>query len=181
MPRVQGLHSDVDTEMDAIILGNTTNSSEFIHMDKNNECIICPMCEFKIYCNADLPNNARFGIFLPLLLKKNEKIAGQTVKFQNGRQQGIEMARRLRPGENLKDFPGVSYISNKNGVTLLTHFTKFIVTADGIDCRNSWLNRTIGVLFYSKMTKTDVGAYADIHVYLCGLHYKVEAYKQVTN
>ena len=184
---IQALYTNVrlqqtdDAHIDAIVLGETpTNPTRFMHLVKDDECIVCPVCEFKTCYNSDFPENTRFNIFLPHFTKEIEKKIEQTVKFQTEDDQDIYTAQRLKSGENPKDSPGVTFITTRNGVEIYTtHFTKFIVTAEAINCWNSWLNREICVLIYAKLVPNKLGMAADLCFYLFGLHYSTEAYTQV--
>ena len=157
-----------------------TNPSKFTHMAREDECIISPVCEYKVFSNLDVPDNATFVILVPMFVNDISTYheTKMKVRYQPDDNMDPQTARNLNPGEMPEH--GVTYRRIDGGAEIYTtHFTKFIVTGEGVNCWNRRLMRKVAVLIYSGLDTTDSEPVANIRLYLCGLHYNIEAYKQV--
>ena len=177
---IQALHSDVILHVPGgvygIILGNIhTDHWRFRHLVGKDDCIISPICEFHFH-GSTLQPKPKFRLLIPHILRNIE---------QTGRH--IQVKLQLKQGEVLqkaKHFTSeapittsdVLYKTYSGYIEILTdHFTKFIVTAEEIEC----CCHSAVVLVFSRMDRESSPTIADTRIRFASLHYEKQDYFKV--
>ena len=179
---IQALHSDlilhVPEGVYGIILGNIhTDHWRFKHLVKDTDCIIGPICDYYIF---DTPRKAtkrdNFIIEVPHIVKNIHEVNGtiQVMRQPNG-SLALTPIQPLVPGDNA-DQNDAFYSVHKKYIKISTpHFSRFIVTAKGINCCSG----SVEMLVFSKMDMNDTQPLFHVNIYLCSLHYVLQDYSQV--
>ena len=177
---IQALHSDVILHVPdgvfGVILGNIhTDHWRFRHLVPGNECIISPICEFHSHGSTIQPK-PKFRLLIPHILRNIEKNGRYIqVKFQMKQGEALQKAKHFT--SVAPSTPGdVVYKTNSGYIEILTdHFTKFIVTAEEIEC----CCHSAVIFVFSRMDQEVNPTIADIRIRFANLLYEKQDYQQV--
>ena len=177
---IQALHSDVILHVPGgvygIILGNIhTDHWRFRHLVHEKECIISPICEFHFHGSSTHPK-PKFRLLIPHIVRDIEK-TGRYIQVKLQVKQGdiLQKAKHF-----ISEAPiatgDVLYKTHDSYIEILTdHFTKFIVTAEEIEC----CCHSAVVLVFSRLDRESSPTIADIRIRFASLLYEKQDYLQV--
>ena len=179
---IQAVHSDVILHVPdgvyGIILGNIhTDHWRFKHLVKDIDCIIGPICDYYIfYSPRKATKRENFIIEVPHIVKNIHEVNGtiQVMPQPNG----SSVLTPIQPlvQDDKTEQNDTFYSVHKKYIKISTpHFSRFIVTAKGINCCSG----SVEMLVFSKMDMNGPRPLIYVNIYLCSLHYALQDYRQV--
>ena len=157
----------------AALLGNIhTNPRKFLHHIPRNDCHVAPICEYHLqpFIGKIIPKDTKYKICVPHVVRNVDE-AQSCIRIRHGDiHKGI-----LLPVYKLeKD----RYEIDEKYVNIHTsHFSGYIVTAEGINCCSKSAN---ALLFGSLMNNKEMGPSVTVKIYLSSIHSQITDYKAVS-
>ena len=173
---IQGTGSDtllhIPQGVYAALLGNIhTHPTKFFCHIPGKDCLVAPICKYHLqpFIGRMLPPNAKYKIQVPHMVRH----IGQSRKYI-----------RVRCGDlhsnivlSVYKLENQKYEMDEKYVTIHTsHFSGYIVTAEGINC----CSKSINVLLFGSLTNNPwTGPSATVKVYLSSIHSQIKYYESV--
>ena len=179
---VQAPNSDVKLHVPkgvhgAILLKIHTNHAKFMNHVHRNDCLVGPICEYHLqpFLNKSERQAGKFKIQIPHILKDIKKVRHQ-IRVSHG---NLHSDSPLKVERKLMNYSrgGVYYDIDKYYVTIYTsHFTGYIVTAEGIQC----CAQSANTHFFGSIRKIPgTEPLARLKVYFSSIHTDITDYKEV--
>ena len=174
---IRGPHSDtllhIPNGVYAALLGNIhTDSSKFLHHIPRNDCLVASICEYHLqpFIGKILPEDAKYKIQVPHIVR-NVHQAQKSIRIRYG---DIHNGAVL-PVHKLEK---KRYEIDEKYVNIETsHFSGYIVTAEGINC----CSKSASVLLFgSLMNNLEMGPSVTVKIYLSSIHSQIMDYQAVS-
>ena len=147
----------------AALLGNIhTDPSKFLHHIPRNDCLVAPICEYHLqpFIGRSLPNNAMYRIQVPHIVRNVSEVE-KLIRISHG---NIHMSSVI----TVQHLEGNTFEIDEKFITINTsHFSGFIITAEGIKCCSSSANL---LLFGSLANNLEMGPLVTVRAYLASIH-----------
>ena len=179
---VQAPNSDVKLHVPkgvhgAILLNIHTNHAKFINLVQENDCLVGPICEYHFQPSLykSEPQVGKYKIQIPHIVKDIRTLR-RHIRVSHG---DIHSDSPLQVERKLMNYSqgDVYYDIDKNYVTIFTsHFTGYIVTAEGIQCCAQSANTHF---FGSNRKLPGTKPLARLKVYFSSIHTDITDYKEV--
>ena len=147
----------------AALLGNIhTDPSKFLNHIPKKDCLVAPICEYHLepFIGRTLPNNAMYQIQLPHIVRNISEVE-KLIRISHG---NIHMPSVLTVQRLEKN----TFEIDEKFITINTsHFSGFIITAEGIKCCSSSANV---LLFGSLANNLEMGPLVTVRMYLASIH-----------
>ena len=174
---IQGTNSDtllhIPQGVYAALLGNIhTDPTKFRHHIPPNDCLVAPICEYHLqpFIGRILPPNTKFKIQVPHIVR-NVHEAQQFIRIRHG---DIHSGSILPVYKLEKE---KSEMDEKYVTIHTSHFSPFIVTAEGINCCSKSANV---LLFGSLANNPEMGPSVTVKIYLSSIHSQIKDYKKLS-
>ena len=155
----------------AALLGNIhTDPSKFRHHIPRKDCLVAPICEYHLepFIGRTLPLHTTYKLQVPHIVRD------LSVRKHIRVRHGDLHSNTVLPVYNLQND---KYEIDKKYVTIHTsHFSGYIVTAEGINCCSKSANV---LLFGSLANNPEMGPSVTVKIYLCSIHSQIMDYKAV--
>ena len=175
---IQGNDSDtllhISQGVCAALLGNIhTNPTKFRHHIPSNDCLVAPICEYHLqpFIGRILPPATKYKIQVPHIVR-NVHQARRLIRIR----QGDIHSRSVLPVQKLEKY---KYEMDEKYMTIYTsHFSGYIVTAEGINCCSKSANV---LLFGSLANNPEMGPLVTVKIYLASIKSQIKDYKAVSD
>ena len=173
---VQGPNSEtllhVPEGVFAALLGNIhTNSSNFSQHIPQDDCLVAPICEYHLqpFIGRTLPHSAVYKLQVPHIVRDLSVRKHVRVRYGDLHSNAVLPVYQL---ENDK-----FEIDEKYVTIYATHFSGYIVTAEGINCCSKSANMlTFGLL----ANNPEEGPLVTVKIYLSSILSKIKDYQEVS-
>ena len=173
---IQGTHSDtllhIPDGIFAVLLGNIhTNPNKFRYHIPRNDCLVAAICEYHIqpFLGKLLPENAKYKICVPHIVRNIQQVS-KNIRVRHG---DIH-SRAVLPFHKIQMD---KFEIDERYVSIHTsHFSGYIVTAEGINCCSKSANV---LLFGSLVNNPEMGPSVTVKIYLSSIHSHITDYKAV--
>ena len=158
---VQGPDSEtllhVPEDVYAVLLGNIgINPHKIKHHIPRNDCLVASICEYHLqpFIGMKTPSNTKFKLHVPHIIRKISHIKN-SIRIRHG---------DIRGRAPLPLLEGNSFEIDEKYVTIsVSHFSGFIVTAEGINCCSGSANM---ILYGSLANSSEMGPLVTVRAYL---------------
>ena len=173
---IQGTDSDtllhIPDGVYAALLGNIqTNPTKFRHHIPPNDCLVAPICEYHLqpFIGEVLPKDAKYEICVPHIVRNVQQLS-QSIRVRHGdiHSHAILPVHKIQMDKFEID---ERYVSIQT-----SHFSGYIVTAEGINCCSKSANV---LLFGSLANNPKMGPSVTVKIYLSSIHSQIMDYKAV--
>ena len=156
----------------AALLGNIyTDPSKLMHHIPAKDCLVAPICEYHLqpFIGKILPKDIKYKIQMPHIIRNVQ----QTQKYIRIRHGDIH-SRAILPVHKIQMN---QFEIDQRYVTIhASHFSGYIVTAEGINC----CSKSINVLLFGSLTNNPFkGPSVTVKVYLSSIHSQIKDYESV--
>ena len=174
---IQGTDSDtllhVPNGVYAVLLENIhTDTNKFLHHIPSNDCLVSPICEYHLqpFLGTILPKDVKYKIQVPHIVRDIHQ-----VEKNIGIRCGDIRSGAFLPVHKLEND---RYEIDEKYVNIHTsHFSGYIVTAEGINCCSKSANV---LLFGSLANNLEMGPSVTVKIYLASIHSQLKDYKTVS-
>ena len=174
---IQGTDSDtllhIPDGVYAALLGNIhTNPTTFRHHIPPNDCLVAPICEYHLqpFIGKTLPKDTKYKICVPHIVRNVQQIS-ESIRVRHG---NIHNHSILPVHEIQKNKLEI----DQRFVTIHTsHFSGYIVTAEGINCCSKSANV---LLFGSLVNNPEMGPSVTVKICLSSIHSHIKDYTKVS-
>ena len=156
----------------AALLGNIhTDPSKFQHHIPRKDCLVAPICEYHLqpFIRKTLPKDTQYKICVPHIVR-NVQQALESIRIRHGdiHSPVLLPVHKIQMNKFEIDERYVSIHTS--------HFSGYIVTAEGINCCSKSANV---LLFGSLANNREMGPSVTVKVYLSSIHSQIMDYKAV--
>ena len=179
---VQGTNSDVILHVPKGIYGTLlanihTDPAKFIHHIPKENCLIAPICEYRLQPaeGHTLPKNVKYKIQIPHIIKNIDEVQHHISIFHGNihcRDPGLKVAKQNSSTDRLPHDIDDKYIN-----IYTSHFSGFIVTAQGITC---CATNTNVLIFGSLRNHPEDGPVATVKIVFASNHINCKDFRQVS-
>ena len=141
----------------AALLGNIGISPYLVkHHIPGNDCLVTPICEYRLhpFLGKITPNDTKFKLRVPHIVRKISRVK-DSIRIRHGDIRGSALLPLLE--ENNFE------IDEKYVTISVSHFSGFIVTAEGINCCSGSANM---ILYGSLANSSEMGPLVTVRAYL---------------
>ena len=154
------------------LLGNVyTDPTKFFCHIHEKDCLVASICEYHLqpFIGRILPRSTKYKIQVPHIVR-NVQQASESIRIKHGdiHNGSLLAVQRLEKGK---------YEIDEKYVTIYTsHFSGYIVTAEGINCCSKSVNV---LLFGSLVNNPEIEPLVTVKVYMSSIHSQIKDYDAV--